>query len=428
MATAVISYDKDLPEIPDRQAHLCPTAYLRKKAGSADEFEIVEERRPSKLLLVNRLRQAVDTWREAGYPRASSVAERLFIYWFDEDHLVDGKTFRYYFGQREAVETLISLVEVHKVHDAKLLVDTFAEVFYPEGTQQQFLGSGIARQTTMDGRRQIRRYIPEVAGETIQDLPPEKLRCYAFKMATGLGKTIVMAMLMVWAYFHKRLVPGSDLSTNFLLLAPNVIVYRRLEKDFASNQIFYALPLIPPEWRSQWQLKVILRGESAEPDPLGNHFLTNIHQVYESREESWTTTNAIEALLGRKPAKDLASHERSMLERIKSLHDLVVMNDEAHHVHDEELRWHQTLMGIHEALTAGHSLWLDFSATPKDQNGTYFPWSVCDYPLAQAVEDRIVKAPLIVHQVQRTDPEVVQPRPRRRGLWRVASGGARTLA
>jgi type III restriction enzyme len=237
-----------------------------------------------------------------------------------------------------------------------------------------------------------------------------------------------MAMLMVWAYFHKRLVPGSDLSTNFLLLAPNVIVYRRLEKDFASNQIFYALPLIPPEWRSQWQLKVILRGESAEPDPLGNHFLTNIHQVYESREESWTTTNAIEALLGRKPAKDLASHERSMLERIKSLHDLVVMNDEAHHVHDEELRWHQTLMGIHEALTAGHSLWLDFSATPKDQNGTYFPWSVCDYPLAQAVEDRIVKAPLIVHQVQRTDPEVVQPRPRRRGLWRVAAGGARTLA
>ena len=41
-------------------------------------------------------------------------------------------------------------------------------------------------------------------------------------------------------------------------------------------------------------------------------------------------------------------------------------------------------------------LWLDFSATPKDQNGMYFPWTVCDYPLAQVVEDRIVKAPLIV--------------------------------
>jgi type III restriction enzyme len=186
-----------------------------------------------------------------------------------------------------------------------------------------------------------------------------------------------------------------------------VIVYQRLEKDFASNQIFHQLPLIPPEWKGQWNLKVILRGESTEPDPTGNLFLTNIHQVYESREEEWTPTNALEALLGKKPVKDLSSQERSMLERIKSLKDLVVINDEAHHVHDEELEWHKTLMAIHEALPAGLSLWLDFSATPKDQNGTYFPWILCDYPLAQAVEDRIVKAPLIVHQVKKKDPDKV---------------------
>ena len=60
---------------------------------------------------------------------------------------------------------------------------------------------------------------------------------------------------------------------------------------------------------------------------------------------------------------------------------------------------------IHESLPEGLALWSDFSATPKDQNGTYFPWIICDYPLAQAVEDRIVKAPLIVHQVRRKDPE-----------------------
>lgn len=52
-------------------------------------------------------------------------------------------------------------------------------------------------------------------------------------------------------------------------------------------------------------------------------------------------------------------------------------------------------------------LWLDLSATPKDQNGTYFPWIICDYPLAQAVEDRIVKAPLIVSQVKKKDPDKV---------------------
>jgi type III restriction enzyme len=109
----------------------------------------------------------------------------------------------------------------------------------------------------------------------VQDLPPENLRRFAFKMATGSGKTWVMAMAIVWSYFHKERVPSSDLSTNFLIVAPNVIVYQRLEKDFASNRIFYELPLIPPEWRGSFAQKVILRGEATEPDPSGNLFLTN---------------------------------------------------------------------------------------------------------------------------------------------------------
>jgi type III restriction enzyme len=69
-----------------------------------------------------------------------------------------------------------------------------------------------------------------------------------------------------------------------LIVAPNVIVYQRLEKDFGNNWIFYELPLIPPEWRSTFAQKVILRGEAAEPDPSDNLFLTNIHQLYESRD------------------------------------------------------------------------------------------------------------------------------------------------
>ena len=96
-----------------------------------------------------------------------------------------------------------------------------------------------------------------------------------------------------------------------------------------------------------------------------------------------------------------------MLERLRNLHDLIVFNDEAHHVHDEKLEWHKTLMGLHRYLPSGLAMWLDLSATPKDQNGTYFPWIICDYPLAQAVEDRIVKAPLIVSQVKRQDPDQV---------------------
>jgi type III restriction enzyme len=352
------------------------------------------------MLLVNRIREAVDQWREQGYPGVSSVTQRLLQFWFEEDHLVNGETFHYYFGQREAIETLIYLTEIKKIKDAKPLIDNFAEVF-----KKDMFTYNIEYQTTMDGRRQIRRYFPELDSDGLQDLPPENLRRFAFKMATGSGKTYVMAMAIVWSYFHKKFVQGSDLSTNFLIIAPNVIVYQRLEKDFAANRIFHELPLIPPEW--QWNMKPILRGESAEPDPGGNLFLTNIQQIYESRDEEWTPINAVDAMLGRKPVKDLTSYQRSMLERLKSLPDLVVLNDEAHHVHDEDLAWHRTLMALHESIPGGLSLWLDFSATPKDQNGTYYPWIICDYPLAQAVEDRIVKAPLIVHQVNRKDPENV---------------------
>jgi type III restriction enzyme len=242
----------------------------------------------------------------------------------------------------------------------------------------------------------MRRYVPELEAEGVQELPPENLRRYAFKMATGSGKTWVMAMAVVWSHFHKQRVPGSNLSTNFLIVAPNVIVYQRLEKDFASNRIFHELPLIPPEWRSSWSQKVILRGESTDLDPSSNLFLTNIQQLYETREQRWTPQNALEALLGPKPVQDLAAYQRSMLERLKDLQDLVILNDEAHHVHDDDLAWNRSLLGIHSALPHGLALWLDFSATPKDQNGMYFPWTVCDYPLAQAVEDRIVKAPIIV--------------------------------
>ena len=398
MRKAVISYDKDLPEVPDRQAHLKPNAYLVKK--SASEYEVKKGRRPSTMLLVDGLRKDVDKWREDGYPGASAVTKRLFHYWFEDDHLVNGETFRYYFGQREAIETLVYIAEIQKNRDIKPLINSFAKMY-----MKSLVDKNITYQTTMDGRRQIRRYFPERDIDVIQDLPPENMRRYAFKMATGSGKTVVMAMAIVWAYFHKKMVPKSDLSTNFLVVAPNVIVYQRLEKDFADNQIFRKFPLVPPEWK--WNVKPILRGESIKLGADGNLFLTNIQQIYETRDEEWTPANAVEAVLGRKPILGTALQQRSMLERLKDLPSLVVLNDEAHHVHDEELVWYQSLMAINNSIHNGLSLWLDFSATPKDQNGTYFPWIICDYPLAQAVEDRIVKAPLIVHQINRSDPDKV---------------------
>jgi type III restriction enzyme len=393
MSSSIIAYDRELPEIPGRCAWEKPDCFLVKDGKAPGGWRVDDSgRRPSKMLLVNKLRAAVDKWREQRYAGASDVTLRLFSYWFDEDHDVPGFSvpFRYYFGQREAIETLAYLVEVAKIGDAKKLVDGFAEIF-----KRNLIDYNIVHETTMDGKRRLRRYFPELEAEGTQELPPENLARYAFKMATGSGKTWVMAMAIVWSYFHKKRVAGSPLSSNFLIVAPNVIVYQRLEKDFTSNKIFQELPLVPPEWRP-WTLKVILRGDSLEPDASGNLFLTNIQQIYEAREKPRTPANAVDQILGPKPVKDLASYQRSMLERLKTLKDVVVLNDEAHHVHDTDLAWSKSLLSLHEALPNGLSLWLDFSATPKDQDGMYYPWTIVDYPLAQAVEDRIVKAPIVV--------------------------------
>ena len=265
MAKAVIVYDKDLPEIPGRRPWEKPTSYLVKDDAAATGWQVDKSvRRPSRLLLVPKIRAAVDTWREGGYEDASGVTRRLFEYWFEEDHEVPsfGVPFRYHFCQREAMETLVWLVEIVGQRDTMKLIQTHATIF-----KKDLFANNITFQTTMNGRRQLRRYVPELDAEGVQDLPPEDLRRIAFKMATGSGKTCVMAMAIVWAHFHKQRVPGSELSTNFLIVTPNVIVYQRLERDFAANRIFHKLPLIPPEWHGEFSQKVILRGETAEPDP-----------------------------------------------------------------------------------------------------------------------------------------------------------------
>ena len=407
VAKTIISYDQEIPEIPGRRPWEAPTSYLVKDEDAPTGWrEEQSGRRHSQVLLVPYLREKVDTWRVNRYAGASEVTHRLFEYWFEEDHEVLGfdSPFRYYFCQREAIETLVWLIEIAGQRDAVDFIKAHVPI-----SQNNLMAKNIEFVTAIGDKRRIRRHDPESDTRREQELPPEDLRRFAFKMATGSGKTWVIAMAITWARFHRLLVPGSELSTNFLIVAPNVIVYQRLEKDFADNKIFHKLPLIPPEWKDNFSQRVILRGDSANPGQSSNLFLTNIQQLYE-REEGLTTANAVEVLLGRKPKQDIvASGQQSMLERIKSLHDLIVFNDEAHHVHNEELAWTKYLLSIHEALPNGITAWLDFSATPKDQNGMFFPWTVCDYPLAQATEDRIVKAPIVVTNEGSDDRSTEEP-------------------
>lgn len=156
MPRAVIAYDTELPEIRGRCAWEKPTSFLVKDqaAPSGWREEKRKGRRPSALLLVARLRAAVDQWRDQGYPGVSAVSRRLFEYWFQQDQEVAGFPipFRYYFCQREAIETLVYLVEIAKLVDAKPLIDSYAEV-----TQADLLSKSVEFQTNMDGQRQIRR-------------------------------------------------------------------------------------------------------------------------------------------------------------------------------------------------------------------------------------------------------------------------------
>jgi type III restriction enzyme len=388
-----LGYASQLPGLEDRDPYSHPSKFVQKLPGS-EALTVVNERRPSEMLIVNKLREAVDDWRDSGYDGASATTRRLFRWWFDE---AEAEGLRPYWGQREAIETVAFLVEIEECRDVMPLIETYQDVPDPNLIEQ-----GVSFQTTTDGVRQVLRRRADGGVDTI-NLSDEGLARFALKMATGTGKTLVMALATVWSYFHARREPDSPLSPNILILAPNVIVFERLRKDFENGVIFREHPLLPPSWRFDPQ--VILRGDSTEPGAAGNLFLTNIQQLYESGT-GWTPKNALDRLLGRQPSGDPAQGRR-MLDRIRDLDSLVVMNDEAHHVHDEDLEWNKTLARLHETMPRGLDLWLDFSATPKFQTGVYFPWIVCDYPLAQAVEDKIVKTPVILHMVDRPEPEGV---------------------
>jgi type III restriction enzyme len=319
--------------------------------------------------LVNGVRAAVDAWRGNGYAGASPTTRRLFNYWFEEDHRTpDGIPFRFYFCQREAVETFVYLTEVRQVRSVRDLLD--------------FASHGMLIQP----------------GETLR----QRL---AFKMATGSGKTMAMSLCVVWAYFHAIFEPGSPMATSFLIVAPNVIVFERLRSDFGDGATFRRDALVPPDWANNFEMTVLLQDELAPATTRGILYLSNIQRLYDNRDSgAIAAVNPIDAMVGHHVNRDVDAASASQLfDRVAGSGRLMVLNDEAHHVWSEKLKWNQTIEGLHAKLVeqmsddprAGVVSQLDFSATPKDQRGILFRHIVVDYPLAQAVSDGIVKTPLI---------------------------------
>jgi type III restriction enzyme len=326
---------------------------------TGDPYAVPESRQPSQhTSLVNGVRAEVDAWRANNYPGASETTKRLFNFWFDDGHQTpDGLPFQFYFCQREAVETFVFL------HEA----------------------------------RRVRRFLDLMpfCSEPVMVDPREQSRArYAFKMATGSGKTKAMALCVAWSYFHSLYEDESPMTPHSLLVAPNVIVFERLRDDFEGAAIFLRDPIIPPEWRADFDFKVILQDALTPETTRGVLYLTNIHRLYEDRKPA--AQNPVAALVGPVVKKDVDSvSAEDLFDRIAGHERLLVVDDEAHHVHDKELEWWKTIERLNESCEEGVVAQLDFSATPKDQQGVLFREIVVDYPLAQAVEDGIVKVPVI---------------------------------
>lgn len=330
-----------------------------KEAGHFEDMSAADEQLND---FVNGLRDEVRQWREGGWQGTAIVTGKLLDWWFgrDEERLAGHQ--RFFFCQQEAVETVIYLYEVRRRHK-----------------------------------------MPET-GELLR---------YALKLATGTGKTVVMAMLVVWSTLHKRKVAGSPLSGNFLVLVPNLTVRDRVRGidertglptgaglDPASPENLYEqFDMIPAEFAGEFRPNVLVRNWHAIP--------------LSERRDDWIPEEDLVADGRFVPASVLAAMRRrqprdpgALIRRyLGGWRDLVVINDEAHHVYGEKrtakgdepgyIKWSRIIDEI--AATASISLTVDLSATPwygsgsPKPEGTLFEWLVSDFSVYDAFESGLVK-------------------------------------
>ena len=215
---------------------------------------------------------------------------------------------------------------------------------------------------------------------------------YAIKMATGYGKTKVMALMVAWQYFNAVAEGSDEYAKTFLIVAPNVIVFERLRSDFGGGRVFKTDPIIPPELRIFWEMDFYMRGDPERASSQGALYLTNIQQFYErAGTADPNEPEAMTDVLGPVPPTgtgEVADFDERIAARGEPA---LVINDEGHHLHDEESEWSKVIRRLNDENTAGVLGQLDFSATPRYQKGGLFTWTVFDYPLKQAIIDGVVK-------------------------------------
>ena len=326
--------------------------------------------------LVSQLRIKVKEWRDSGYAGAADTSRSLLNWWFKTPHLMpqgDGTMaeFQYYFAQREALETIIYLYDVVGVQDKFDLM--------------RFDSSGAVSAGMFD----------------------ESWRRFVVKMATGTGKTKVLSLVLAWSFYHKLYEPESALARNFLVIAPNIIVLDRIYKDFQGLRIFLKDDPVVPEngfdgrnWRDDFQLTLHVQDEARITHPIGNIFLTNIHRVYAGEDipASPDDEDTMDYFLGKRPSGATTDSKVDLGMIVRDIDELVVLNDEAHHIHDPRMAWFKSIEDIHNRLKQkgdALSLQVDVTATPRHNNGAIFVQTVADYPLVEAISQNVVKHPVL---------------------------------
>src|SRR5258707_1794249 len=305
--------------------------------------------------VVNQLRDEVREWRKQRYPGTAIVTRRLLEWWFERDEERKALGRRFFFCQQEAIETVIYLYEV-----------------------------------------QNRRKMPETGN----------LLRYALKLATGTGKTIVMAMLVAWSTLHKRKVSGSTLSNNFLILVPNLTVRDRVRgvprgdglEPGGEHNLYKEFDTVPPEYQEEFQPNIMVKNwqsislEAKRDDWIGEEVV----------EEGRFIPAAVLRAMRRRAQQDPNAVIRRML---KNWRDVFLINDEAHHAYGEKksrkgeepefLRWSKILDRISKATRV--SLVADLSATPwygsgsAKPEGSLYEWLVSDFSVYDAFESGLVK-------------------------------------
>jgi type III restriction enzyme len=325
--------------------------------------------------LVYKIRLAVAKWRDENYAGASDTTKSLLNFWFNQEHLIGQTKFSFFFSQREAIESIVYLYEIANAKDKYELMKS------------------------------------DSSGRISTGMFDENWTRYVVKMATGAGKTKVMGLTLVWSYFHKLYEAESTLSKDFLVIAPNIIVLNRLRKDFDGLKMFFDEPFIPDngfddkDWKNDFQLTLHIQDDLKSITESGNIFLTNIHRVFfnEEPEQSFETT-----FLGVKPKPDADTSKGLDLGKVlrsDKIKNLVVLNDEAHHIHDSSLAWFTSIEDINNKIKLktgnGISLQADYTATPRHNNGAIFVQTICDYPLVEAIKHNVVKSPVLPDEASR---------------------------